>query len=216
MHKDFQDRAIWLWEQLAQHYKGNTWVAGYNPLNEPTDEEHVRVLAWYKRVEKAIRAIDSDHILFFDGNTFGADFSHFSEKDNYPNSVFACHDYSVYGFPAAPELFTGTAEQVAYHEKAFGRKVEFMRQIKGPIWNGEFGPVYANDSEADHEKINKSRYGVLECQLDIYAKDQASWSIWLYKDIGFQGMVYTKPTTAYIKLLKPFLEKKHVGRFAFV
>jgi hypothetical protein len=25
IHKDFQDRAIWLWEQLAEHYKGNPW-----------------------------------------------------------------------------------------------------------------------------------------------------------------------------------------------
>lgn len=44
-------------------------MAGYNPLNEPTDEEHVRVLEWYARAERAIRRIDPDHILFWDGNT---------------------------------------------------------------------------------------------------------------------------------------------------
>lgn len=36
---------------------------GYNPLNEPCDEEHTRLLAWYSRVEKAIRKIDPDHIV---------------------------------------------------------------------------------------------------------------------------------------------------------
>jgi hypothetical protein len=66
---EFQDRAIRLWEALAARYKGNTWIAGYNPLNEPADEEHIRLLAWYKRVEEAIRKVDPDHILFLDGNT---------------------------------------------------------------------------------------------------------------------------------------------------
>lgn len=36
-----------------------------------------------------------------------------------------------------------------------------------------------------------------------------SWSIWLYKDIGFQGMVHVSRDTPYMKLLKDFLEKKH-------
>lgn len=49
-----------------QHYKDNTWVAGYNPLNEPTDSEHTRLIAFYERVEKAIRAIDPHHILFLE------------------------------------------------------------------------------------------------------------------------------------------------------
>lgn len=52
---------------------------------------------------------------------------------------------------------------------------------------------------------------MLECQLGIYAKQSASWSIWLYKDIGFQGMVYVNPDSAYIKLLAPFLKKKRVS-----
>lgn len=133
VHKDFQDRTILIWEELARHYKDNTWVAGYNPLNEPTDEEHVRLLDFYVRVEKAIRAIDPDHILFLDGNTFGADFSHFGEP--LPNSVYACHDYSSYGFPNPPEPFTGTPEQIAYHEKQFARKCDYMAKIAGPIWS---------------------------------------------------------------------------------
>ena len=36
-----------------------------------------------------------------------------------------------------------------------------------------------------------------------------SWSIWLYKDIGFQGMVYVAPETPYRTLFKDFLAKKH-------
>ena len=40
-------------------------------------------------------------------------------------------------------------------------------------------------------------------------QDRLSWSIWLYKDIGFQGMVYVSQETKYITLFKDFLAKKH-------
>lgn len=81
--------------------------------------------------------------------------------------------------------------------------------------DGEWGPVYAPTSDPNHEAINKSRYAVLEDQLALYARNNTSWSIWLYKDIGLQGMVYVGEETAYMKLLKPFLEKKKVGQFYY-
>ena len=40
-------------------------------------------------------------------------------------------------------------------------------------------------------------------------QDRLSWSIWLYKDIGFQGMVCVSQETKYITLLKDFLARKH-------
>jgi hypothetical protein len=49
--------------------------------------------------------------------------------------------------------------------------------------------VYAR-SQYDGEKsneINESRYLLLRDQLAVYDREQISWSIWLYKDIGFQG-----------------------------
>jgi len=99
------------------------------------DEEHTRLLAFYERVEKAIRAIDPDHILFLDGNTFGSDFSRFG--DPLPNTVYACHDYSAYGFPNPPEKFEGTPEQIKYHQDQFRERTEYMEKINGPVW-GEF------------------------------------------------------------------------------
>lgn len=96
--KDHQDRTVWLWEQIAARYKDNPWVAGYNPLNEPCDPEHVRLPAFYERVEKAIRAIDPDHILWLDGNTFAMEWKGFDKV--LPNCVYAMHDYSVGHFPS--------------------------------------------------------------------------------------------------------------------
>lgn len=205
-YKDHQDRTVWLWEQLAARYKGNPWIAGYNPINEPCDPQHVRLPAFYNRIEKAIRKIDPDHILWLDGNTFAMEFRGFDEV--LPNCVYALHDYSMMGFPTG-RPFTGTDEQKAILARQYARKTEFHRENKTAIWNGEFGPVYANPRyEPEAEKINQGRYELLGEQMKIYDKAQISWTIWLYKDIGLQGMVHTSPDSPWNKLIAPFLEKK--------
>lgn len=171
-------------------------------MNEPADPEQDQLQLFYARIEKAIREVDPDHILFLDGNTYAMDFTAF--KEVLPNCVYAIHDYATMGFPSG-EPYAGTEEQNKHLERQYERKVEFMKQHNVPvgtsflsrvkachltprkIWNGEFGPVYANQSEEGYQEINNQRYRLLGQQLSIYKKDQISWSIWLYKDIGFQG-----------------------------
>lgn len=111
------------------------------------------------------------------------------------------------GFPTG-EQYTGTPEQNALLEKQFLRKCEFMLQHKVPIWNGEFGPVYEPPSTPNAAAINQSRYNLLGAQLAIYDKYAISWSIWLYKDIGVQGMLHTSPSSKWMRTIAPFLEKK--------
>lgn len=207
--KIFQDQVIDLWVEIAKHYKGNPYIAGYNPLNEPADPEHTRLVAWYKRASDAIRAVDPDHILFIDGNTYAMDFSAFG-SEVLPNAVYACHDYAMLGFPIPGQaLYTGTLEQKAKLRSSFDRKVQFMRDRGTPIWNGEFGPVYADPRvDANAENINASRCALLKEQLSIYAENNTSWSIWLYKDIGYQGMIYVSPDSPYMQLVSPFVQKK--------
>ncbi|KAF8587348.1 glycoside hydrolase family 5 protein [Ramaria rubella] len=211
-HRDFQDRTVWLWEELSKHYRDNSWIAGYNPLNEPADSRHTRLIAFYNRVYTAIRNIDPNHILFLDGNTYAADFSQFGEAHkNWRNTVYAIHDYSGYGFPASPEKYTGSKEQKAKVQQTFERKKQWMADRELPVWNGEWGPVYARkqyDGDATDD-VNQARLHVLKDQLQIYDEARLSWSIWLYKDIdGFQGMVYSSPESPYVKLLLNFLAKK--------
>ncbi|KAF4980635.1 hypothetical protein FZEAL_3384 [Fusarium zealandicum] len=213
--KDHQDRAIQLWEALARRYKGNSVVAGYNLLNEPADPHKTtsghygdQLIKWYERVEKKIRAIDPDHMIFIDGNTYAMDFRAFPE-DPLPNAVYACHDYSMLGFPVG-EQYEGTAEQKEKLRASFERKVQFMREKNVPVWNGEFGPVYQNEKKEGEEgvKTNAKRFALLKEQLAIYRETDVNWSIWLYKDIGYQGMVYLDPESAYMRLVGPFIEKK--------
>ncbi|KAI0076678.1 glycoside hydrolase [Panus rudis PR-1116 ss-1] len=213
LHRDFQDRLVWLWTEIAKHYKNERWIAGYNPMNEPADPKHTGLIAYYDRVHAAIRAVDPHHILFFDGNTYATDFSAFPNDaaTRWPNSAYAIHDYSLYGFPKSPEPYTRTEEQRRRMKRSYEKKRQWMDERGLCVWNGEWGPVYARkeyDGDATDE-INQKRYDVLKDQLELYHKDHLSWSIWLYKDIGFQGMVHVSRETPYIKLLASFLEKKH-------
>jgi len=212
LHKDFQDRTIWLWQQLAEHYKGNAWIAGYNPLNEPTDPTHTRIIQFYDRLHIAIREIDSDVIIILDGNTFASDFSHFGDSyKRWSNTAYGIHDYSSFGFPNFKEDYVSSDQQLHRLKRSYEKKREWMDAHGLCVWNGEFGPVYAR-TQYDGEKtdaINQQRYKVLSDQLDIYNKDRLSWSIWLYKDIGFQGMVHVSLKSKYMQLFERFLEKKH-------
>lgn len=208
-HKHFQDRTVWLWEQLAEHYRTNPWVAGYNPINEPADPQQTRLPAFYTRLHHAIRAIDPHHILWLDGNTFAAEWTGFTAASVVPNSVYSLHDYSFMGFPTG-DAYKGTAEQKTQLRKQFERKSAFQREHGLAIWNGEFGPVYAIQGwDEDAEQVNQDRYNLLGEQLRMYDEsDQIPWHIWLYKDVGLQGMVYTDPESAYGKLVQPMRDLK--------
>ncbi|CAN6594939.1 hypothetical protein TRVA0_001S00320 [Trichomonascus vanleenenianus] len=213
--KVFQDQIANLWEKIAAHYAGNEWVAGYNPLNEPADPKQTRLIEYYHRLEKVIRKADPDHILFLDGNTYSMDFRHFP-KQPFPNSVYAIHDYSNYGFPGN-EAYVGSAEQKERLKSQYERKIEPIRAAGVPVWNGEFGPVYSSKARGDShiEETNEQRFKVLRDQLAIYKTGDPSgdgkpisWSIWLYKDIGYQGLTYVSEDSKWFKVLKPWLDKK--------
>jgi hypothetical protein len=112
------------------------------------------------------------------------------------------------GFPSGGR-YKGTPEQKQHLERQYIRKAQFMSEQGTPVWNGEFGPVYADPAfDIDAASINQERYNLLGEQLRIYDKYKINWSIWLYKDIGLQGMIYTRPESRWNKTIQPFLKKK--------
>jgi aryl-phospho-beta-D-glucosidase BglC (GH1 family) len=203
-HPHFQDRAVHLWEVLADRYKDNPWVAGYNPVNEPADESRQVIGPFYQRLMAAIRAIDPHHTLFLDGNTYSTEFGFFGDPQ--PNTVYVCHDYVPsglgYGGP-----YPGSTKGVWYDrevvEQKFLQRSEFSRQTGTPVWVGEFGPVYTGDPAIDAQ-----RQQILADQLEIYRRHHASWSLWTYKDIGRQGLATVRPDSAYLQRFGGFVAKK--------
>ncbi|EIW77768.1 glycoside hydrolase family 5 protein [Coniophora puteana RWD-64-598 SS2] len=211
-HKDFQDRFVWLWTEVARHYATNPWIAGYNLMNEPADPKGAGLIQVYDRLYAAIRPVDPHHIIFLDGNTYAIDFSAFPDnaKERWSNNAYAIHDYAIYGFPKTPEPYRRSPEQIQKLEDVYKRKRAWMDERGLCVWNGEWGPVYARrEYDGDQtDDINEGRYNVLKDQLEIYHKDRLSWSIWLCKDIGYQGMVYVSKETPYMKRFEKFLARK--------
>jgi endoglucanase len=203
-HKDFQDRALHLWEVIAERYKDQPWVAGYDLMNEPADPTGKKVFPYYKRLRDAIRKIDPKHILFLEGNTYATDFDMF--KEVWDNVVYTNHDYAVPGFIYGGDYPGYTGERYFNSdtlEHDFLKRSEFMFTHNVPLWVGEFGPVYTGNPVKD-----EMRYQVLKDQLAYYRKYKVSWCIWLYKDLGLQAILYQNKSTPYMKLISSFLERK--------
>ncbi|MEV4286745.1 cellulase family glycosylhydrolase [Nonomuraea bangladeshensis] len=201
-HRHFQDRVVHLWEVLADHYRDNPWVAGYNPANEPADVTGQVIGPFYDRLVKAVRGADPHHVLFLDGNTYSTDFSIFREV--YENTVFVMHDYALAGFAHGgpyPGHTRGEWCDQDELERTFAKRSRFQRETGTPLWVGEFGPVYTGNPEKDAQ-----RYQILRDQLAIYDAEGAGWSLWTYKDVGLQGLVHA--AGPYLDRFGDFLAKK--------
>ncbi len=203
--RQFQDRAVHLWEAIADHYKDEVWVAGYNLLNEPADESRKAIGPFYTRVVEAIRRVDPRHILFVDGNTYATEFDVFD--GNWDNTVYTCHDYVRSGLGRGgpyPGLTDGVYVDRASVEQTFLKRSEYARQTGTPLYVGEFGPIYTGGEEVDAQ-----RRQILADQLEIYRDYGAGWALWTYKDVGRQGLVTVAPGSPYLERFGGFIAKKN-------
>jgi aryl-phospho-beta-D-glucosidase BglC (GH1 family) len=103
-HPHFQDRFVALWEEFARRYRGNPVIAGYNVMNEPVTGAPHGFFGYpyrpnwevlnrlYRRVVAAIRAIDSEHIIFLEGDHFSTLFAGL-EPPFAGNLVYSSHNY---------------------------------------------------------------------------------------------------------------------------
>jgi aryl-phospho-beta-D-glucosidase BglC (GH1 family) len=205
VQKSFQDRVVNLWEVIANRYKNQPWVAGYDLINEPADPTAKMVFPYFKRLYEAVNKVDPNHIMFLEGNRYAVDFDMFTEI--WDNVVYTNHDYADPGFMAGgpyPGISKGRYVDRDTVEADFLKKSEFMFKNRVPVWVGEFGPVYTGDPVKD-----EMRYQVLKDQLANYDKYNVSWCIWLYKDLGLQAIVAQDENTPYMKLVSDFLKKKN-------
>jgi endoglucanase len=204
-HRHFPDRTVNLWEVIAARYRGNPWVVGYNPINEPADPTEQMIIPFYWRLYEAIRGVAPNQLIFLEGNRYSQDFHMFGEP--WDGVVYSNHDYALPGFVDGgpyPGVSRGVYVDKEVLEKTFLKRSEYMLEHDVPIWVGEFGPVYPPDDPESHAM----RYEILRDQLEIYARHGVNWAIWTYKDIGLQGVVYASPDSPWVERIRPILEKK--------
>ena len=202
--RQFQDRAINLWQAIATRYRDEPAVAGYNLLNEPADESGAVVGPFYRRLTAAIREIDPTHIHFLDGNTYSTEFGFFGEPE--PGTVYTLHDYVPAGLGRG-RGYPGSVDGVFYDRDVVLRKFlersEFARSTGTPLMVGEFGPIYTGRAHQDVQRLR-----LLVDQLAIYDEYQSGWTLWTYKDVGKQGLVTVLPNSPYLNRFGDFIAKK--------
>ena len=84
-----------LWKKLAERYKNETWIGGYDILNEPAwnlGTNNIPLKNLYVAITNAIRSVDSTHIIFIEGNWYASDFSGLTPPWD-KNMVYSFHKY---------------------------------------------------------------------------------------------------------------------------
>jgi len=86
---------ILIWEEIARRYKDENIIIGYDLINEPVTPDGygaIELAKMYDELAKAIRKIDTNHILFIEGNYYATTFDLlFPPFDD--NMVYAFHKY---------------------------------------------------------------------------------------------------------------------------
>ena len=73
MDRRYRDLTVSLWEELARRYRDEPAVLGYDLLNEPLPNEwqhryQDELVALYRDLTDAVRAIDDRHLLMYEGS----------------------------------------------------------------------------------------------------------------------------------------------------
>ena len=122
-----QEHTVAIWQRLARRYHNDPTVLGYDLLNEPIpnypglERFNASLEPFYKRLGKAIRKVDTHHVLILGGAQWDNNFSVFGPPFD-KNAIYTFHRYH------AP------AEQATVQ-----KYVDFRDQYNVPIWLGESG-----------------------------------------------------------------------------
>lgn len=118
-----------IWRQIADHYKDEPVILGYELINEPIahyfdnlDELNSKLQPLQKRAVAAIREVDPHHIILIGAPQWNSNFQPLDDTDYDPQLMFTCHRY---GGPA-------TAEAIQSY-------IDFRDRSNRPMYMGELG-----------------------------------------------------------------------------
>ncbi len=120
-----KDKTIALWRKLAERYSQEPWIGGYDLINETNwtfaEGNNSRLRELMVNITKAIREVDTNHLLFIEGNSFANDFSGLTPPWD-ANMAYSFHKYWNYN----------TQESIS-----FATNLRNTHNV--PIWLGESG-----------------------------------------------------------------------------
>jgi hypothetical protein len=165
-----RDRMVALWKAIAARYANDNVIAGYDLLNEPVASNQ-QLISLYQRVTAAIRQVDPNHLIIYEGNDLAREFGGFTAPLD-SNEMFELHDYS---WVSTQDI---TTRMPGYNAVA--------ERLDAPIWFGEFG---------------QDLYGGIAHYTSTFNQDPlvAGWADWTWKQSpGFPALqtIHESPDAA--------------------
>ena len=93
-NKENRDKTVAFWKKIAEKYKDEPWIGGYDLINETNWNLPGGTLLrnLYEEITDSIRATGDEHILFIEGNWFANDYAGLTPPWD-DNMVYSFHKY---------------------------------------------------------------------------------------------------------------------------
>lgn len=120
-----QDRVVALWKAIAERYKDEPQIAGYDLINEPTPS--VTFTRWKnlaQRLIDSIRTVDKNHLVIAErAIALGCDYSKDDGNFNFQplredNLMYTVHIYEPYLYTHQNQSWAGTGEGGKYPDES--------------------------------------------------------------------------------------------------
>ena len=162
-----QQKTIALWQKLATRYANESWIGGYDLINEPNwgfqnaadahgcdEKASVPLKNLYKQITAAIREVDKRHIIFIEGNCWANNYEGiFPLWDD--NMVVSFHKYWNYNDKASIQKF-----------------IDYREKYNVPLWVGETG----ENSNAWFTNV-----------VSLLEENKIGWAMWPLKKAGLNN-----------------------------
>ena len=165
-----QTQTSYMWQQIANHYKGNTAVAGYDLLNEPNGAPNDNaVIGAYVSLYNTVRAADPGHMVFIEGAFDQWNWSMLPNpsSEGWTNVVYSQHAYSS-------------------DQSAAGVEAQANQQVSDFNNHANYNvPGYIGEFTAWNSGATGWQY-----MVNAFNNAGLSWTVWTYKARAGGGWGY--------------------------
>ncbi len=173
-----KQKTVALWKKLADRYKNEQWIGGYDILNEPNwgftdsvndrngtkEQNNAPIKKLFQQITTAIRSVDKNHLIIIEGNGWGNNYNGILPTWD-KNMVLSFHKYWNYNKP-----------------ENIQRIIDARDKYNVPVWLGETGE---NSNVWYTEEIR------------LLEKNNVGWSMWPLKKMGSNNPLEIKSNLNY-------------------
>jgi hypothetical protein len=177
------EKAVALWRHLAERYKNEEWIGGYDLINEPNwgftdpkgdpnglrEQRNVPLRDYLVRATAAIRKVDKNHIIVIEGNGWGNNYNGVWPLDWDDNTVISFHRYWNYNT-----------------EESLADALKNRAEQNAPLWMSESG----ENSNAWFTDA-----------ISLLEANNIGWCWWTYKRLGDRTPMEIIPGEGYLRIL---------------